>query len=165
MSDISYEVIPEISLKLSPPEEVEGVVCEEVSPSEIADIIENIKPQMEAILTKHKGIGLAAPQVGIKKKFFIILNPTSTYDIYFNPQYYKDSNVRIQIREGCLTYPGRDFETKRWKNIRCISYVLEGSAWKKKIFTLKGMSSIAFQHEADHCGNGPGRVGVTIAQK
>ena len=148
-----------MDLILSPKEEVENVVCEEVSVSEIQDIIENIKPKMEAILIEHKGIGLAAPQVGINKRFFIILNPENKYDIYFNPQYYKNSDARIQLREGCLTYPEQEFETKRWKNIRCISYIEENGELKKNIFVLKGLSSIAFQHETDHLN------GITIAMR
>jgi peptide deformylase len=152
MSDVTYEVIPEISLKLSPPEEVENVVCEEVNAFEIPEILQTIKPAMEEILKKYKGIGLAAPQVGIKKKFFIILNSEDGYDIYFNPQYYMDSNVRIQTNEGCLTYEEgkKHCIMKRWKNVTCISYVLNNDKLVKKTFKLKGLSSISFQHEKDH---------------
>lgn len=156
---LSFYKEVKMDLILSSPDEVENVVCEDVSVSEIPDIIENIKPKMEAILIEHKGIGLAAPQVGIKKRFFIILNSENTYDICFNPQYYRDSSSKIRLNEGCLTYPDREFETKRWKSIRCISYVEENGELKKKIFILKGLSSIAFQHEADHLN------GITIAMR
>ena len=155
-------------LTLSPKEEVEGCVCEPVLASEVEDILANVIPDMEKILTETDGLGLAAPQVGIKKKFFIIKNLEGEgYKVFFNSFYTKDASITT-LMEGCLTYgKGNMAEVKRYKAITLVHelYDLEKKTLIKKFYKTRGTEAIVLQHETDHCGNGVGATGITIFMK
>ena len=147
------------NLKLVSAKKVEYITCENVSSKEIEEIINIYKPQMEGILESEKGWGLAAPQVGIKKKFFIVRNfKTLKYDIYFNAFYTKEGST-FKLREKCLTYGDRWAETKRAKSVTMINEVYNAD---KKEFSKKRLKvrdkdlSVAIQHEIDHLS------GITI---
>lgn len=151
------------SLELVPADEVEYVQCENVKPEDIKEILEIYVPQMEGILEAKHGLGLAAPQVGIKKKFFVAqdVNKKGKYDVFFNVLYTGDGS-KIKVTEGCLTYPGQEVEMRRYKAIRLIHEVWNGKELKREITRIKGAQAVVYQHETDHCGNGPNRLGQTI---
>lgn len=158
-----------LDLKLEPPEKVENVKCDDVTQDEIDDILTYIIPQMKGICLSAGGYGLSAPQVGLYKKFFILrTDPTSQkFDIVFNPRYFKEGS-RIKSNEGCLTYDmGKKYtEVKRYKSIKAMyQYLDENAQLTKKSEKIKDLRAIGFQHETDHCGNGPGALSVTIFTK
>lgn len=90
-------------MELSPPEIVENAICSFVTDQEVQDILDNIVPQMLEILNANEGKGLAAPQVGIMKKFFIMIMDDKKYKVFFNPAYYATGS-RTKTQEACLTY-------------------------------------------------------------
>ncbi len=139
-------------LELSPANEVENVVCETVLAQEVENIIANVIPDMEKILTEKEGVGLAAPQVGIKKKFFIIKLSDGTFKTFFNAFYTKNAE-KTKTREGCLTY-GKDIftTTTRWKSIRFVyeEYDQETKTLVKKNKVFRGYDAVILQHESDH---------------
>lgn len=128
---------------------VEGIKC---SPVKNEEIIEFLKVSEEMIeLCKAKdGIGLAAPQVGINKNFFIRKNlQNNTYEVIFNPLFFKEGGKTNTV-EGCLSYPGRHFYLKRFKKIGTVYYTWNGEELIKKMETLNGIPAFVFQHETDH---------------
>jgi len=149
-------------LTLSPKEDVEGCICEPVLASEVDEIMEKYVPDMEAILRETGGLGIAAPQVGIKKKFFVVKKPVGDgYDTYFNCFYTKEANVTT-VQEGCLTYgKGNMAEVKRYKAIKLIheEYDPDKKTLTKKFKKVKGHEAIVLQHETDHLS------GITIFTK
>lgn len=149
-------------LTLSPKEEVEGCVCEPVLAGEVEEILEKYIPDMEAILVETQGLGIAAPQVGIKKKFFVTKKPFGEgFDVYFNAFYTQDASPTT-VQEGCLTY-GKDNKStvKRYKAIRLVhdAYDPVKKTLTKQFKKVRGTEAIVLQHEADHL------VGVTIFTK
>ena len=143
-------------------EEVEGIKCEEVLPEEVEHIIDAIVPQMKGILkVEEHGIGLAAPQVGIKKKFFIAWDQEAKDWLpYFNAFYVKASDSRVKMSEGCLSYKsGNSKVIKRYKSIKLIHDEWDGKNLTRKRKTLRGIPAIVMQHECDHLR------GVTIYTK
>ena len=149
-------------MELAPPEIVEGAVCTDVSESEIQDILDNTVPQMLEILKANEGKGLAAPQVGIMKNFFIMLTGDKEYKVFFNPKYYAVGS-RTQTQEARLTYGKDNYKVcKRFKSVQAhYDDVVDGKFQHVKV-NIKGYDSFAFQHESDHVGNGPGQKGKTI---
>ncbi len=140
-------------LELASKEEVEGCVCESVLASEVDEIMKKYIPDMEAILVETQGLGIAAPQVGIKKKFFVSKKPEGEgFDVYFNAFYTKEAE-KTTVREGCLTY-GKDntTEVKRFKAIKFIheEYNPETKTLKKVFKKFRGAEAIVLQHETDH---------------
>lgn len=98
----------------------------------------------------NPGVGIAAPQVGIKKqiiwvqRFDKVNNP---FEVYFNTEIINYSSIKKGGWEGCLSVPGYRGIVNRSDTI-----VLKYDTFEKKnnIDTITGFSAIIFQHEIDH---------------
>lgn len=142
-------------MKLAEIDFVENCETEEVSVDEAIEYVENVVPEMIKILEEKDGLGLAAPQIGIAKKFFVARNiETGEFSTYFNAKYFKDNKTRIQMEESCLSYPDyKPTKVKRFKRIKMIYQVLEDGNLVEKQAKFSSPQGVVFQHEIDHCGN------------
>lgn len=100
---------------------------------------------MKETLIKAEGAGLAAPQVGVLRRVFIV----SHEDKYFeciNPVIVSSSGSQVD-REGCLSVRGKSGIVKRPMNVTVKAFDRFG-----KPFTVKasGFLARAFCHENDH---------------
>lgn len=92
-----------------------------------------------------KGIGLAAPQVGINQQIFVI--DIGEGPLYVaNPQILKRSGSE-GMEEGCLSLPGKVVTVRRPKTIR-VKFLDQNNQPAEKIFS--GLLARAFLHENDH---------------
>jgi len=96
------------------------------------------------MITEH-GCGLAAPQVGVSKQLFVWAEGGET-GIVINPMIV-EAGGSVEFVEGCLTYPGKHFRTRRTQMIWCHYHDVDG---KRHLDKLDGLRSIIFQHETDH---------------
>ena len=99
----------------------------------------------------HKGIGLAAIQVGIPKKI-IVLDVMQKDDkknplCFINPVVKKIGNEKSKYEEGCLSIPNTFIEIERPKTC-IVEYV--GIDGKKKIMECDDLLSTCIQHEINH---------------
>ena len=94
-----------------------------------------------------KGIGLAAPQVGILKRLFVVQITDDIPRVFFNARIVEQSEETAKYEEGCLSLPGIYADVVRPVSIRV-------HAWneKGKPFTLdaEGLLARVIQHELDH---------------
>ena len=96
----------------------------------------------------HQGVGLAAPQVGIKKNL-IIFDPSddmSKLTAMVNP-IIKAKDGEVYTNEECLSVPNLKARIKRSKNIKVRYRNLGGDTITKD---FSGFESICIQHEIDH---------------
>lgn len=108
------------------------------------DPIELAKNLTETMLSKD-GIGLAANQVGLPYRVFVVAaNPVLAI---FNPNIVDYSDEEIVMEEGCLSYPGYYIKIKRPKNIK-IRFTMPNGEVVTRLFS--GMTSRIIQHEYDH---------------
>ena len=132
---------------------VEGIKCLNVEASEVEDIMNYIIPQMKGIMNAKNGVGIAAPQVGINKKFSVYKIPeTEDYKVIFNGMYTANGS-RTQLVEGCLSYPNKQgIKTKRYKGItvNCEVWNDKDKILEKVTRRVKGVEAIIIQHEIDH---------------
>ncbi len=94
------------------------------------------------------GIGLAAPQVGISKKFFVVNTRKQQEKIAFiNPEIVDMSHEVGPYEEGCLSIPGMYYDI-----IRPLSITVQAQDVAGKSFVLKasGLLARVIQHEYDH---------------
>lgn len=92
-----------------------------------------------------KGLGLAAPQIGVPIKAFVM---TAEEVIgVFNPRIVDYSQEMIVLEEGCLSFPNLFVKVKRPKKIRA-RYALPTGEIVTKVYD--GMAARIFQHEYDH---------------
>tara|TARA_Y100001968_G_scaffold100776_1_gene90688 strand:- start:1437 stop:1850 length:414 start_codon:yes stop_codon:yes gene_type:complete len=98
-----------------------------------------------------KGIGLAAPQVGVQKRILVIdLNfedPESTPNVFINPEIISSSATLDTYEEGCLSIPGVYLNVVRPSTIK-LSYRDEMGRPKK--MNAEGLMARCIQHEIDH---------------
>ncbi len=114
----------------------------------VKDIQAEVAPLVEpmlALMDRHSGIGLAAPQVGIGLRFFVTLLPG--FRVVINPISLMTAGHTVSRLEGCLTFPGRRTFVARPNEI-----VVEWTdlAGKQQLSELSGMEARVVQHEMDH---------------
>lgn len=112
------------------------------SPS--VDPVQLAKDLAETMI-QHKGLGLAAPQVGLPYRVFA-LNGNPIH-VCFNPKIVDVSSEEIYLEEGCLTFPNLIMKVKRPKHIKVRFTLPNGEVLTEK---YTGMTARCFQHEMDH---------------
>jgi peptide deformylase len=119
--------------------------------TEIDDDLHATVRSMFELMYASKGIGLAANQVGIPFRFFV-LNLTSDPEksdqelVFINPEIVK-RHSSVEEEEGCLSLPGLYAKVRRAKKIRIRAYDLSGNLVERDADEL---FSRAVQHETDH---------------
>lgn len=119
--------------------------------AEIKTIDENIvelSQRMLELMREHKGVGLAAPQVGISLRLFV-MNPTGEPDddrIYINPTL-TDAEGSQADEEGCLSIPKLTVKVDRSKTLRLRAQTLDG---QDVDLIESGYIARIWQHEFDH---------------
>lgn len=114
--------------------------------------MENLKniEKMAETMYKFKGLGLAANQVGILKRVFILdisqREGKNKLEIYINPEIIS-AEGQITYEEGCLSIPGYYAKVNRYAKLYIRAYDLNGKPFERE---LEGIRAIAFQHECDH---------------
>lgn len=113
---------------------------------------------MKDTLRKSGGVGLAAPQVGVLKRIFIVdigINDEENMVEFINPVIIKAKGKNDKYIEGCLSFPGRSFKVTRPHKV-----VIQAQNLKGETFEMQAEDFIAraFMHENDHLD------GVTIPQ-
>ena len=100
---------------------------------------------MIATMHKHKGIGLAAPQVGINEQIFVVDVGQGPFAV-INPRILKRKGNAI-LEEGCLSVPGVLVHVKRPQTI-VVQYLDENNNVVEREYT--DLLARVFQHETDH---------------
>ena len=94
---------------------------------------------------QHKGIGLAAPQVGINQRILVADIGQGPMAV-INPQIIKKAGSAV-LEEGCLSLPGITVKVKRAQKI-LIRYLNENNRIIEKRF--EDLLARVILHETDH---------------
>ncbi len=127
------------------------VLREKAQPVEEVDReIKDLAAEMIATLKKAKGLGLAAPQVGVPKRIFLIdlsaIELTESMRVFINPKILETSG-EVLMEEGCLSFPGIYQKIVRPEIVRIQATDADG---KKFTMRADGMLARAILHEYDH---------------
>ncbi len=114
--------------------------------SEIDDGLKGILDEMVTLMRKANGVGLAANQVDIDKRFFVLEIEGNVKKV-INPEILESSKETSEYEEGCLSIPGIYKKVIRPEKIK-VRYLDEKGEEKQE--ELEGMWARAFQHEYDH---------------
>ena len=119
--------------------------------AQIDDKLREIVREMFDLMYASNGIGLAANQVGIPLRFFI-LNLAADAEkpdqemVFINPEIVKRHSSE-ENEEGCLSFPGLYGKVRRARKIRVLAYDLQANPLDIEADDLLGR---AIQHETDH---------------
>lgn len=139
----------------------------EVSVSKIttAEIKKVIRDMQVALAREDDGVAIAAPQIGVSLRIFVVSGKIFDPDfateppkikkpsewpkdlVFINPKIIKHSRERKKVPEGCLSVRWLYGDVSRYKNATVEAYDENG-----KKFTRGGGGILAqiFQHEIDH---------------
>lgn len=101
--------------------------------------------EMGKIMLINIGIGLAAMQVGVKKRIFIMGNDIQIIP-YINPEIIAGYGDEVGS-EGCLSFPQLYLKVRRFTEIR-VRYQNKNGEFNEEVLT--GLAARVFQHEYDH---------------
>ena len=102
------------------------------------------------------GVGLAAPQIGLPIRLFVITLDALAEEhpefkdfnkVYINPEILEESEEEESMEEGCLSLPGVHESVKRPTKIK-VKYHDENFLLREEL--LDGFLARVFQHEFDH---------------
>lgn len=110
------------------------------------DYVRRIKDDLLATMYWEKGVGLAAPQVGIELRI-LVMNCGEREIVLVNPRVSGFSGRRKTAREGCLSLPGMLVDVTRFENV---DVVAEDENGEKQTYKFQGKEARCFQHELDH---------------
>lgn len=98
---------------------------------------------------KENGIGLAANQVGIKARVFVMGHKETPElaQAFYNPHVVAHIDELNDMEEGCLSFPDIFLKIKRPKKIKAKWQNSKGE-WQENIF--EGYDCKCFLHELDH---------------
>lgn len=120
------------------------------------DNIQEISNRLLDTLKKAEGIGLAAPQINLLKRVFVIdtsplvndnINIEKFEGVFINPVIIDRNNENTIYREGCLSFPDIYEEVERPGKIM-VRY--QDSSLNTIEEELDGIKARIFQHELDH---------------
>ena len=125
--------------------------CELVT--EITPDVLDIMDEMVGMMHEQNGVGLAAPQVGVLKRFLVMMEPDSGKVFkMINPKILTRSSETCVLEEGCLSVLGHDnlpvyANVTRPKSVEVEWNNENGDLMRAE---MSGLPARIVQHETDH---------------
>ena len=120
--------------------------------SDYKDLPKLIEDMFETMYEAH-GVGLAAPQIGLGIRLFVVDGEPLDEDlkgfkkVFINPTILEEEGEDWSYEEGCLSIPGVRYEVERPFKLT-LEYFDEN--WEKKTEEFDGLRARIIQHEYDH---------------
>jgi peptide deformylase len=107
--------------------------------------VKMVVDRMAEVMYANKGIGLAAPQVGISRQI-ITVDIGQGLRALINPEIVEGEGESV-MEEGCLSLPNIEVPVKRMEKVYIRAWNLDG---KEASLELSNFSGRVYQHEIDH---------------
>jgi peptide deformylase len=118
------------------------------------DTIQKLVLDMFETMYQARGVGLAAPQIGISKRIFVVDGAAldkkeckNFKKVFVNPTILEQKGTEWEFEEGCLSIPGIREYIGRQESLT-LHYFDEN--WVEFTETFVGMQARIIQHEYDH---------------
>ena len=124
-------------------------VAKKVDPREISEpLFQQLIDDMFETMYDAPGVGLAAPQVNVSKRFFVMDVHDDEHEptVVINPKI-ESAEEEVEMTEGCLSVPGMVGEIVRYKRIAVTGLDRNG---EKIRVEGEGLLAQCLQHEIDH---------------
>ena len=128
------------------------VLREKAEPvGEISQEVKDLVSEMIDTLKEAQGLGLAAPQIGVAKRIFIVdlsaIDITGSLKVFINPEIVATGDDQSEYEEGCLSFPGLYQKIARPATVKVRATDLDGNQFELE---ADGMLARAVLHEYDH---------------
>jgi peptide deformylase len=124
-------------------------VAKKVDPREIAEpLFQQLIDDMFETMYAAPGVGLAAPQVNVSKRLFVIdvHDEDRAPEVVINPKI-EMAEEEVELTEGCLSVPGMVGEITRFKRMAVSGLDRYGNRIRLE---GEGLFAQCLQHEIDH---------------
>jgi peptide deformylase len=131
----------------------EEVTADEIANGEVRKIIKNMRRALHSYkVDGFTAVAIAAPQIGISKRIFIIEDQSNDRNalpnlVAINPTIVKFSKKTHEVGEGCLSIPDYYGIVKRSKNVTFRAIDDSGNEYERG---AGGLLAQIIQHEYDH---------------
>jgi peptide deformylase len=133
------------------PEPVLLTVGAPIAENEFDENLKKVVNDMFDTMYEAGGVGLAAPQVGLSQRFFIMDVPDedgkSNKLSFFNPEVLHVEGEQVGD-EGCLSFPGLYQQIKREMRVILRAHDVGGKEFE---LDAKDLAARCILHETDHC--------------
>jgi peptide deformylase len=126
-------------------EEILREKCKKVDKFDSA--LELLVDAMFEKMDEADGVGLAAPQVGVDLRVFVIDDHRGVRKAFINPEIVETSMEECSMEEGCLSIPGVYSYLTRSKKVTVQAQDVKGKTFRLEADDLLAR---AIQHENDH---------------
>jgi len=107
-----------------------------------------LKEEMVDLMYHKEGIGLAANQVGLNKRLFVMSTQERDQSVIcINPTILQYTEETAKDLEGCLSFPDIYVEVKRPKEILV---AFNDENLEEQVFKMEGYLARVYLHELDH---------------
>lgn len=114
------------------------------------DELKDLVSDMTDTLKDANGLGLAAVQIGVPVRLFIVdlsaIDITEKLRVFVNPEIL-ETDEECEYEEGCLSFPGIYQKIVRPANVRVKAFDVNGDEFEMQ---FSGMAARAILHEYDH---------------
>jgi peptide deformylase len=107
---------------------------------------ERLLDDMVETMYEQVGIGLAAPQIGVGLRIFVVDPARGVPRAYFNPRIVEQGGTAVE-EEGCLSLPGIFAQVARAEWVVVEALDRQGAPVRQR---ASGLLARVFQHEIDH---------------
>ncbi len=114
-------------------------------------VLNYLADRMLVTLQNSKGVGIAAPQVGVLKRIIWVQRldlENEPFEVYYNPEIKKYSDMKQDVREGCLSIP--DYRGTTQDRAYAIFIEYDDRKGRHKCEMVEAFTAAIFQHEIDH---------------
>ena len=110
--------------------------------------LKELTARMFHLMREAKGVGLAAPQVGLNVRLFVMNATGEPQDdrVYVNPVL-SDGEGDEEAEEGCLSLPEIHTNVVRFRDMKMTAQDLDGNRFEE---AASGFVPRVWQHEFDH---------------
>ncbi len=114
---------------------------------EVRSTHQDLARHMIETMRVNRGVGLAAPQVGLQERIAVIQTGKMKYPlVLINPVITQTAGER-NLKEGCLSLPGFWGHTARSNRVWLNAIGVDGNEFK---MTAMGLLAQVIEHEVDH---------------
>lgn len=101
----------------------------------------------ELVESKIPGCGLASIQIGYDLRANLMISEKEVYRM-INPEILEESEPFVFPNEGCLSDPGKTYNTNRYRRIK-IKWI-DYDTGKERTAVTEDFKAVVLQHELDH---------------
>lgn len=120
------------------------IYCQEVKTFDAE--LHKILDEMQKVMLEEDGMGLAANQIGLDTRIFLMKDKKNKVWEFINPIIVFEDDVQY-INEGCLSFPGITIQVKRAKQVSVKAKDRNGEEFH---IGATDLEAVCIQHEIDH---------------